>query len=56
MEEFNSTINPIKIESFRNKELVSKTIVDLKNKLEWLPLSLNQLESMNPTEARIFTI
>ena len=49
-------LGPVQAELATNKELTHTTIRELKEKLAWLPLSLCQLEGMDPTEARLFTI
>ena len=33
-----------------------QTVVELKEKLAWLPMNLSQLQGMNPTEARLFIL
>ena len=46
----------VELQSERNKDQSSTAIQELKDKLNWLPISLNQLEGMTPGEARLFTI
>lgn len=49
-------IKTVEIQGEKNKDNSNSAIQELKDKLNWLPISLSQLEGMNPSEARIFTI
>ncbi|OMJ76196.1 hypothetical protein SteCoe_24491 [Stentor coeruleus] len=46
----------IEIQREKNKSASENAIDELKEKLSWLPINLNQLEGMSPGEARLFTI
>ncbi|CAG9315719.1 unnamed protein product [Blepharisma stoltei] len=50
------TVKPIENRINNTKGVLENYVKELRDKLAWLPISLNQLEGMNPTEARIFTL
>jgi hypothetical protein len=46
----------VEMQSEKNKDQSNSAIQELRDKLNWLPISLSQLEGMTPGEARLFTI
>ena len=53
---FYEIVKSVETQAQKTKNLSEQGIEELKDKLSWLPLSLNQLEGMSPGEARLFTI
>ena len=49
-------IKPITEKLNDSKKLFENTTLELKEKLSWLPINLSELNGMNPSAARLFTI